>query len=97
MARAYLTLVGIGLGSTALVARAMTRYSDRGGVAIGDWSGKNGVARTYLALVGVGLGRTALVARSVTRRIDKGGVAIGDATIGNATPGPARAVRRTYL
>ena len=30
------TIVGVGLGGTALVARAVTRHSDRGGVAIGN-------------------------------------------------------------
>ena len=30
------TIVGVGLGGTALVARAVTRCSDRGGVAIND-------------------------------------------------------------
>ena len=36
MARAYLTLVGAGLGRTALVARAVMRRIDRGAVAIGN-------------------------------------------------------------
>ena len=34
MACAYTTLVGLGLGGTSIVARAVTRQSDMGGVAI---------------------------------------------------------------
>ena len=36
MVRVSSTIVGVGLGGTALVARAVTRCSDRGRVAITD-------------------------------------------------------------